>query len=185
MNRRPGSPTPEELVAAEGQKVPDVIAPELDVLFCGVNPGLWSAAVRHHFARPGNRFWKALHLSGFTDTLIEPAGERELLDYRLGVTNLFDLATRSANELSRPQLQEGAKRLDAKVRRWKPRCVAVLGIGAYRMAFSDPHAQPGLQPARLSSANVWLLANPSGVQAHYQLDQLVEQLRELREFVNS
>jgi double-stranded uracil-DNA glycosylase len=171
------------LDAAEGKSVPDVIARELRVLFCGVNPGLWSAAVQHHFARPGNRFWKALHLSGFTADLIDPANERELLGYGLGVTNLVDRATRAAIELPKSDLQEGAKRLATKVVKWRPQSVAVLGIGAYRSAFDRPKAQPGLQPEALATANAWLLANPSGAQARYQIADLVDQLTELRSFI--
>lgn len=176
-------PTPDELQAAEGKTVPDVIARDLTVLFCGVNPGLWSAAVQHHFARPGNRFWKALHLAGFTAELIDPASERDLLGYGLGVTNLVDRATRSAIELPKSDLQDGAKRLATKVKKWRPQIVAVLGIGAYRSAFERPKARPGLQPEAVGTATVWLLANPSGAQAHYQIADLVDQLRELRSFI--
>lgn len=163
--------------------MPDVIARDLDVLFCGVNPGLWSAAVRHHFARPGNRFWKALHMSGFTPTLVGPDNERDLLNYHLGITNIVDRATRAAVELPRSDLQEGARQLEAKVLRWRPRCVAVLGMGAYRAAFGRPTATLGLQPEMIGRSNLWLLANPSGAQARYQLADVVEQLRELRSFI--
>ena len=185
VDRRPARPTSLQLAAAEGKSVPDIIAPDLKVLFCGVNPGLWSAAVSHHFARPGNRFWKALHLSGFTDDLISPDDERDLLRYGLGITNLVERATRSADELSRVDLQDGAKRLRSKVQRWKPRCVAVLGMGAYRSAFSDPDAQIGLQPSVLGPSRVWLLPNPSGAQARYQIGDLVEELGSLRSFIGA
>jgi TDG/mug DNA glycosylase family protein len=180
----PEKPTRDELEAALGKSVPDIISEDLDVLFCGVNPGLWSAAVQHHFARPGNRFWKALHLSGFTEALIRPDDERQLLEHRLGITNIVDRATRSAIELGKPELQEGALHLEAKARRWRPRCVAVLGVGAYRTAFRKPRATLGLQPEMLASAHVWLLANPSGAQARYQLGDVVGQLQELRGFVD-
>jgi double-stranded uracil-DNA glycosylase len=183
VRRPPGRPTRDDLEAAEGRSIPDVIARDLDVLFCGVNPGLWSAAVQHHFARPGNRFWKALHLSGFTPTLVGPDNERDLLNYHLGITNIVDRATRAAIELPKSDLQEGAKRLEAKVLRWRPRCVAVLGMGAYRTAFGRSKAALGLQPELIGRSNLWLLANPSGAQARYQLSDVVEQLRELRSFV--
>lgn len=185
MERRAAGPTALQLAASEGKSVPDIIAPDLKVLFCGVNPGLWSAAVSHHFARPGNRFWKALHLSGFTDDLVSPDNERDLLRYRLGITNLVDRATRSADELNREDLREGARRLRSKVQRWKPRCVAVLGLGAYRSAFSDPQAQIGVQPSMLGRSSVWLLPNPSGAQARYQIGDLVEELGNLRSFIGA
>jgi double-stranded uracil-DNA glycosylase len=184
VERRAARPTAIQLAAAVGKSVPDIIAADLKVLFCGVNPGLWSAAVGHHFARPGNRFWKALHLSGFTDDLISHDNERDLLRYGLGITNLVDRATRAADELNREDLQDGARRLTSKVQRWKPRCVAVLGMGAYRSAFSDPHAKLGSQPSVLGPSRVWLLPNPSGAQARYQIADLVEQFGNLRSFVS-
>jgi double-stranded uracil-DNA glycosylase len=185
MARRSGYPTPADLSAAEGKSVPDVIAPDLDVLFCGVNPGLWTAAVGHHFARPGNRFWKALHLSGFTQRQLEPAEERELLTLGLGITNLVDRATRGAAELTGPELHKGAAGLTKKLRRWRPMVLAVLGMSAYRSAFDRPHAQLRLQPDRLADSDVWLLPNPSGAQARYQLADIVEELDQLRDFVNT
>lgn len=169
--------------------MPDVIRPDLDVLFCGVNPGLWTAAVGHHFARPGNRFWKALHLAGFTDRLLRPDEERELLAAGLGITNIVDGASRAAAELTRSELRHGAERLSLKVTRWRPRVLAVLGMTAYRSAFDRPAAQPGLQPETIGAnrppAHVWLLPNPSGLQARYQLDEIVEQLRDLRGYVET
>ena len=177
-------PTPDELTAAEGRTVPDVIARDLSVLFCGVNPGLLSAAVGHHFARPGNRFWKALQLSGFTDRLLAPEEGRELLRSGLGITNLVDRATRSADQLTRADLREGSERLARKVVRWHPRCIAVLGMGAYRSAFDRPAARIGLQPEDLGTAKVWLLPNPSGLQARYQIADIVEQMQELRSFAS-
>ncbi|HVA73467.1 MAG TPA: G/U mismatch-specific DNA glycosylase [Acidimicrobiales bacterium] len=165
--------------------MPDVITGDLSVLFCGVNPGLWSAAVGHHFARPGNRFWKSLYLSGFTDRLLTPEEGRELLRSGLGVTNLVDRATRSANELTRAHLREGAERLARKVVRWRPLCVAVLGMSAYRTAFDRPAARLGLQPEDLETAKLWLLPNPSGLQARYQIADIVEQMHELRSYVSN
>ena len=179
LSRRP-RPTPAELDAARGKTVADVIGPGLDVLFCGINPGLWSAAVGHHFAHPGNRFWKALHASGFTDTLLSPPEERRLLDAGAGVTNLVTRATASADEVGREELRRGAGRLAGKCERWGPRAVAVLGLGAYRVAFARPRAAVGEQEESLGQARVWLLPNPSGLQGHYRLEDVVAELRRLR-----
>ena len=179
LSRRP-RPTPAELDAARGRTVADVIGPGLDVLFCGINPGLWSAAVGHHFAHPGNRFWKALHASGFTDTLLSPAEERRLLAAGAGVTNLVTRATASADEVGREELRRGAGRLAGKSERWGPRAVAVLGLGAYRVAFGRPRAAVGEQEESLGQARVWLLPNPSGLQGHYRLEDVVAELRRLR-----
>jgi TDG/mug DNA glycosylase family protein len=173
-------PTREELRAAAGKTVPDVIAPGLRVLFCGINPGLYSAAVQHHFARPGNRFWPALHMAGFTDRLLSPFEERELLRYGYGITNLVERATATAGELTPHELIEGGRRLEAKVRFYRPQVVAVLGIGAYRAAFGQPRAEPGRQAETLASSTIWILPNPSGLNAHYQLGDLAELFRELR-----
>ena len=142
----PPRPTPADLAAAVGRQVPDVLAPGLRVLFCGINPGLWSAAVGHHFARPGNRFWRALHLGGFTPRLLVADGEAELLRLRLGITNLVDRASAGAADLTREELRAGAGRLTAKVARVRPAVVAVLGVGAYRTAFARPRASVGRQP---------------------------------------
>jgi TDG/mug DNA glycosylase family protein len=176
-------PTREDLVAAAGHTVPDVIAPRLDVLFCGINPGLWSAAVGHHFARPGNRFWKVLFGAGFCEQVISPSDERLLLDLGLGITNLVPRSTATAAELGRAELREGAERLAKTVAQWQPRFVAFVGMGAFRSAFAQPKAGLGEQPALLAGARVWLLPNPSGLQAHYQLDDLVRTFRELREAI--
>lgn len=173
-------PTREEIAAAEGRSVPDVIRPGLRVLFCGFNPGLYSGAVGHHFARPGNRFWKALHRSGFTSHELSPHEEADLLGLGLGVTNLVDRATRGAGELSGDELREGAERLARKVERYRPAWVAILGVGAYRTAFSRPHASVGTRPERLGPARVWVLPNPSGLNAHYRLEDLARAFAELR-----
>jgi TDG/mug DNA glycosylase family protein len=173
-----------ELEAAEGRSVRDVIAPDLDVLFCGINPGLWSGAVGHHFAHPGNRFWKALHASGFTQEVMSPRDERRLLDVGLGVTNLVNRATASADRLSRDEMRRGARTLARKAHRWRPRFVAVLGLAAYRVAFSRPDATIGEQSERLGRSRVWLLPNPSGAQGHYRLEDLVAELRALRQAVD-
>lgn len=173
-------PTREEIRAAEGTNVPDVIAPDLRVLFCGINPGLYSAAVSHHFARPGNRFWPVLHAAGFTDRLLSPHEERHLLAKGYGITNLVGRATAGAHELSMEELLEGARRLVRKVRRYHPRVVAVLGIGAYRQAFRRPRAVLGPQREAIGGSALWVLPNPSGLNAHYQIDDLAAVYRELR-----
>jgi double-stranded uracil-DNA glycosylase len=160
--------------------VPDVIAPHLRVLFCGINPGLYSGATGHHFARPGNRFWPALHQAGFTDRQLAPAEERTLLRYGLGVTNLVARTTAAANELSKTELLAGHRQLQAKALRYKPRIIAVLGVSAYRMAFGNPKATIGLQPEALGKSSVWVLPNPSGLNAHYQLPELVRVFGALR-----
>jgi TDG/mug DNA glycosylase family protein len=173
-------PTKEELAAAVGKRVPDVIAPDLRVLFCGINPGLYSGAVGHHFARPGNRFWKVLHRAGFTDRELSPFEERELLDFGIGITNLVNRTTASASDLDAAELRRGAPRLERKVRRYRPAVVAFAGMGAYRVAFRCPRAELGRQAEMLAESVMWLLPNPSGAQAAYQLDDLVRAFRALR-----
>jgi len=173
-------PTKRELAAATGKRIPDVIAPGLRVLFCGINPGLYSGAVGHHFARPGNRFWKVLHRAGFTDRELSPFDDRELLDVGIGITNLVDRTTAAAAELDGAELRRGATRLTRKVERYRPCFVGFAGMGAYRTAFRQPRAALGRQPDMLGGAVVWLLPNPSGAQAAYQLDDLVREFRALR-----
>jgi TDG/mug DNA glycosylase family protein len=176
-------PTREEIEAAAGRTIPDVIGPGLDVVFCGINPGLYSGATGHHFARPGNRFWPALHAAGFTDRRLAPAEQRGLLERGCGITNLVARATASADELSAPELRAGRRRLEAKLRRHRPRALAVLGIGAYRSAFERPRARPGPQRERIGGAALWVLPNPSGLNAHHPLPELVRALRALRRSV--
>ncbi|HZM91063.1 MAG TPA: G/U mismatch-specific DNA glycosylase [Blastocatellia bacterium] len=173
-------PTKDDLLRAKGKTVPDVISPELRVLFCGINPGLYSAAVGHHFARPGNRFWPALFSSGFTHRLLSPFEEHDLLDLGYGITNLVNRATASAAELSADEFTKGSKNLRAKVRRYRPKCLAVLGILAYRTAFDCRDAELGLQQEGIEDSVVWVLPNPSGLNAHYRPDDLARLFRELR-----
>ena len=163
--------------------MPDIIAPELRVLFCGINPGLYSAAVGHHFARPGNRFWPTLHAAGFTPRRVSPYEERELLKWGLGITNVADRATAAADELADEELVQGARRLEGKVRKFSPRVLAVLGVGAYRTGFGRRSAKTGLQPETIGDTQVWVLPNPSGLNAHYQSEELATLFRELRESV--
>ena len=177
---RPWRPTREQLEAACGKGVRDVIAPRLDVLFCGINPGLYTAAIGHHFGRPGNRFWPALRAGGFTPRLLSPFEERELLRRRLGITNLVNEATRSADELTQDQLRAGARALERKVRRHRPRFVAVLGLGAYRAAFARPRSRIGPQDDAIGAARAWVLPNPSGRTAAYQAASLARLFRALR-----
>ena len=178
--RQPPKPTAADLAAAFGKTIPDVIAPGLDVLFCGINPGLYSAATRCHFARPGNRFWPALFAGGFTDRLLSPFEERQLLKSRYGITNLVMRTTPTANELSLVEMREGGAQLTAKVKRYKPEFLAVLGVGAYRTGFGQPKAQVGLQDQTIGETKVWVLPNPSGLNAHYQADQLARLFSELK-----
>jgi len=177
---QPFKPTKQQLITAAGKTVPDVIAPGLRVLFCGINPGLYTAAVGHHFARPGNRFWPALHASGFTGRLLSPSEERELLKLGCGITNVVSRATASAAELTPADFIKGGCLLRNKVRRFQPRFVAVLGVSAYRVAFARPKAVIGEQDERIAGARVWVLPNPSGLNANYQLNELSRLFRVLR-----
>lgn len=176
----PPRPTRAELWAAAGRTVPDLIGPGLSVLFCGINPGLYSGATGHHFARPGNRFWRALHAAGFTERLLDPWDEHLLLERGYGITNLVARATAAADELTPAELVGARRGLERRVRRTAPDWVAVLGIGAYRTAFGRPLAVVGRQSESLSGARLWVLPNPSGLNAHYQLPDLVREFRRLR-----
>jgi TDG/mug DNA glycosylase family protein len=168
----PHKPTKDEIQAAIGKTVPDIIAPDLQVLFCGINPSLYSAAVGHHFARPGNRFWKTLYAAGFTERLLSPFEDDALLQRGYGVTNIADRATATADEVAKEELMAGQQSLIAKVKHYRPAFLAVLGIGAYRTAFKRPKATVGRQAESLHGAVLWVLPNPSGLNAHYQLNDL-------------
>jgi TDG/mug DNA glycosylase family protein len=150
------------------------------VLFCGINPGLYSAATGFHFARPGNRFWPALHASGFTPRLLHPSENAMLLALGYGLTNLVNRGTAAADELSAEELVRGGRRLASKVRRYRPRAIAFVGLGAYRTAFGRPKATIGRQPEKLEGAEVWVLPSPSGLNANYQLPALVQLFRKVR-----
>lgn len=173
-------PSRADLAAAHGRSIPDVIAPDLAVLFCGINPGLWSAATGHHFARPGNRFWPALHRGGFTPRQLRPDEQDRLLAYRLGITNVVDRGTARADELTVTELVAGARTLATKARRYRPRWLAVLGLGAYRTGFGARKAQVGPQAERLGETRIWVLPNPSGLNARFQLDELAQEFGRLR-----
>jgi TDG/mug DNA glycosylase family protein len=180
---RPFKPTKEQLLASAGKTVRDVIAPDLRVLFCGINPGLYSAATDCHFARPGNKFWPALYAAGFTERLLSPFESRELLESGYGITNVVKRATATAEELLAEEYVSGGKRLRAKVLRYRPRVLAVLGIGAYRTAFARPQAALGRQSEMIGSTALWVLPNPSGLNAHYQAKDLALIFGELKKFV--
>ena len=173
-------PTRTELLALTGTTVSDLIAPGVRLLFCGINPGLYSAYTGHHFARPGNRFWPTLYASGFTDRLLKPAEEAELLRLGIGITNLAARATAAADELTAAELIAGHTHLLAKVEQYRPAIVAVLGITAYRTAFRLPRAHLGPQPLMLGESPVWVLPNPSGLNAHYTPTDLARVFRDFR-----
>lgn len=172
----PCTPTASEIRAATGCHIPDVIAPELKVLFCGVNPGLYSAATQRHFARPGNRFWPALHLAGFTTRRLAPYESHELLGSGYGITSLVRRATATVREIAPSELAAGRRRLVRTVRAYRPRWIAVFGVGAYRTAFAHLNAQVGQQDA-LGDSRVWLLPSPSGANGSYPLVRLIRELR--------
>ncbi|MEU3287850.1 G/U mismatch-specific DNA glycosylase [Streptomyces longwoodensis] len=172
--------TPAQLEAARDRLVTDVVAPDLRVLFCGINPGLMTAATGHHFARPGNRFWPVLHLSGFTPRLLEPAEQQELLSYGLGITNVVARATARADELTAEEYREGGRLLAAKVARLRPRWLAVVGVTAYRAAFDDRKARVGPQERTIGDTRVWVLPNPSGLNAHWTAATMAEEFARLR-----
>lgn len=178
-------PTRADLLAAATKTLKDVIAPDLRVLFCGINPGLYTAWAGHHFARPGNRFWPTMFASGFTPRLFAPSEHRELLPLGYGLTNVVARASARADELTDDELRDGGAKLMRKVRRWRPRWLAILGVGAYRVAFGKPKAELGLHDERIGETRVWVLPSPSGLNAHYQAAELGRVFRELREVVES
>ncbi|HEX2957907.1 MAG TPA: G/U mismatch-specific DNA glycosylase [Chitinispirillaceae bacterium] len=176
-------PTRAQLLEAEGKTVADVIAKNLDVLFCGINPGLYTAAVGHHFARPGNRFWSTLHKAGFTPRLFSPFEEELLLEHKIGITNIVNKATAQAADLTIRELEDGKKTLEKKIVHYSPHTLAVLGLGAYRIAFNHPKAEIGLQKEMIESSYIWVLPNPSGLNASYQIDKLVSLFNQLYQWI--
>ncbi|RNF93323.1 G/U mismatch-specific DNA glycosylase [Streptomyces botrytidirepellens] len=173
-------PTPEELEAARDRIVPDVVGDGLRVLFCGINPGLMTAATGHHFARPGNRFWPVLHASGFTPRLLHPSEQGELPSYGLGITNVVARASARADELTDEEYREGGRILEEKVRRLRPRWLAVAGVTAYRIAFGDKRAKIGPQERTIGDTRIWALPNPSGLNAHWTKAAMAEEYARLR-----
>ena len=176
-------PTKDELAAVAGRTVPDIIAPDLKVLFCGINPSLYTAFTGHNFARPGNRFWPALHAAGFTPRLYKPEEEELLLELGYGITNIVDRATAAAAELSAAELIEGGINLVEKVIENQPRVLALLGITAYREAFGKPSAAVGMQEHAIGDTKLWVLPNPSGLNAHFPPKELANVYSELRVYV--
>ncbi|MFD6887608.1 G/U mismatch-specific DNA glycosylase [Streptomyces sp. NPDC059957] len=172
--------TPEELDSARDRVLPDVVAGGLRVLFCGINPGLLSAATGHHFARPGNRFWPVLHLSGFTPRLLSPDEQDELPTYRLGITNVVARATARADELSAEEFREGGRILTAKVELLRPQWLAVVGVTAYRTAFGERKAQIGPQERTIGATRIWALPNPSGLNARWTAASMAQEYARLR-----
>jgi TDG/mug DNA glycosylase family protein len=166
-------------MSREDRTIPDLLGPDLRLLFCGINPGQLSADTGLHFARAGNRFWKLLHAGGFTETVLDPAEQAGLPALGIGITNLVERATVAASELSRQELRAGAVNLEAKVSALRPTCVAVLGLQAYRTAFARPAASIGPQAESLGPATLWLLPNPSGLQARYQLPEMTSYFQDL------
>jgi len=179
MERLP-RPTPAQLDAARNRPLRDVIAPGLRVLFCGINPSLYSVAAGHHFARPGNRFWPTLFRAGFTDRLLSPAEDGLLPQYGCGVTNLVRRGTVAADEVTPDEFRAGAAALTRKLKRYRPAWIAFVGIGAYRCGFSDPKATVGRQTRMIGDTGVWVLPNTSGLNANHQLDDLARLFAELR-----
>lgn len=173
-------PTKEDLERAKNQKVRDVIGPDLKVLFCGINPSLYSGAVGYHFARPGNRFWPTLHAAGFTDRIYSPEEDLKLVEVGCGITNVVARATARADELSSDEFVVGAEELRKKLKKYQPQYLAVLGIGAFRSGFQKPKATWGLQPETIEGIPVWVLPNPSGLNAHFQLPDLARVFGELK-----
>ncbi|HXF62632.1 MAG TPA: G/U mismatch-specific DNA glycosylase [Caldilineaceae bacterium] len=181
QGRLPTKPTAQELKAAEGRTLPDLIRPGLKVLFVGINPGLYSGLTGHHFARPGNRFWPALHLAGITPRRLQPWEEQELLALGYGITGMVRRATATAQELRPEEYRAGAQRLEAMVRAYRPKLICFLGIGAYRTGFGRPKAQLGPQEETIAGAPVWVLPNPSGLNAHFTLEDFGRMLAEVRQ----
>lgn len=178
-------PTPEQMAAAKDAALPDLIRTGLRVLFVGINPGLWSGAVGRHFGNPANRLWPVLQQAGFTPRRLLPSDADELLADGYGVSNLVNRATATAAEVRDQELLVGAQRLRDTVRAYRPGTVAFLGLTAYRVAFARPKAAVGPQEEPLEGARVWLLPNPSGLNAHYQLPELVRLYAELRTSVTA
>ncbi len=172
--------TPEELLAARDRLVPDVVAGGLRVLFCGINPGLMSAATGHHFARPGNRFWPVLHLSGFTPRQLKPCGAGRAPVLRSGHHQRGGQGERSGDEVSDEEFREGGRLLTAKVELLRPKWLAVVGITAYRTAFGEKKAVVGPQERTIGGTRIWALPNPSGLNAHWTAQTMAEEYARLR-----
>jgi TDG/mug DNA glycosylase family protein len=183
MNRKspiPWKPTKAEVLAARERRIPDLVAKDLIVLFAGINPGLYTAAIGRHFGRPGNRFWPALYGGGFTPRLFSPFEGSLLLDLQFGITNIVERATVRADELTDDELRDGGRRLLAKVKRLRPTVVAFVGIGPYRVVSGIKDAKIGLQKLPFGGSHAWVLPNPSGLNAHYLPAALAKVFGDLR-----
>ncbi len=184
MPPRPLKPTPDQLRAAkDSTTVPDILARNLALLLVGINPGMYSGATGHHFARPGNRFWPALHRSGLTPRQLHPSEERKLLKYSIGLTKVVHRATATAAELSDDEVRAGGEDIRRLARRYKPRALCFLGVGTYSQAYNLKRIKVGLQPDTFEGIPLWVLPNPSGLNANYQLPDFIELFTQLRESV--
>ena len=181
----PWKPTKAQILAASDKLVPDIIAKNLITLFVGINPGLYTAAIGHHFGRPGNRFWPALCGGGFTPRVFSPFEEALLLDLNFGITNVVERATARADELTDDEIRAGGKLLQAKVKYWRPTVVAFVGIGPYRIISGNKKANVGLQTTPFAGSHSWVLPNPSGLNAHYQPAALAQLFGELHRWAIS
>lgn len=181
---RPFKPTTVQLARAASKRLPDLLAPNLEVVFCGINPGLYSTAIGHHFGRPGNRFWPTLFAAGFTPRLFSGFDDHELLDLGFGATNIAARTTASADLLTRAELLRGTRLLRAKLSKYQPRFLAILGVSAYRVAFQQPKAKLGPQPEAIDQTRLWVLPNPSGLNAHHPPAVLASLFSEFREAAN-
>lgn len=180
----PWKPSKQQLSEALGKEVPDIIQVNLKVLFCGINPGLYSAAVGHHFARPGNRFWPVLYKSGFTPKIFSPFEEQKLRQFGYGITNIVNRATAAASDLSKEEIRQSGNLLIKKVLKYRPKVLAVLGVGAFRESFAKNEVRIGRQDQEIEKTTLWVLPNPSGLNANYQLDKLVKLFKELLKYTN-
>lgn len=176
---QPWKPTKEQRLAAVAKTVPDLLRPGLDCVFVGINPGLYSGAVGHHFAGPGNGFWPAMFAGGFTPRLFTAFDEAALLDDNYGITNLVARTTATADQLSKDEIREGGAQLRDKAERFAPRFIAMVGLTSFRIAFARPKAVIGSQPERLGPSQVWLLPNPSGLNTHHPPAVMAQLFREL------
>lgn len=181
----PSKPTKQDLIEARSRTNDDLIDHDLKILFCGINSGLYSAATGYHFARPGNRFWKAIHQAGFTERQLDPSEEHELLELGYGITGFCRRATATASELSKQELIAGGEQLVKRVHNYKPRVLAVLAMTVYRTAFKRPKAKLGIQEETIGDTHIWLLPNPSGLNANYQLPDFVRLFTELKDFADT
>jgi len=185
MEQPPGyfKPTRQQIEGAQNSGIEDVLGKGIKLLLCGINPGLYTAAIGKHFGRPGNRFWPTLFHAGFTPRLFSPFEQHLLLELGIGITNFVNRATARADEVTDEELAEGGNILRKKVLKYKPHTVAVLGLTSFRDAFKQPKAKLGLQEMKIGTSHVWVLPNPSGLNAHFQIPQLAELFAQLKAFL--